>query len=101
MNIYIFDVKFSNIDRLVQSNPIHASTYKNAVDALFCIPSVQAVTLMAVKYHNCWRNDVTEPEKYDNPDFGVQEPPNDPRIFNRIQADGTYRPLSEFFEVSD
>ena len=24
--------------------------------------------------------------------------PNDPRIFNRKQADGTYRPLSDFFD---
>ena len=24
--------------------------------------------------------------------------PDDPRIFNRKQADGTYRPLSEFFD---
>ncbi len=30
--------------------------------------------------------------------FGPQEPPQDYRIFNRKQADGTYRPLSEFFD---
>lgn len=29
---------------------------------------------------------------------GPQEPPQDPRIFNRRQTDGTYRPLSEFFD---
>ena len=30
--------------------------------------------------------------------FGPQEPPQDPRIFNRRQADGTFRPLAEFFD---
>ena len=29
---------------------------------------------------------------------GPQEPPQDPRIFNRRQADGTFRPLDKFFE---
>jgi hypothetical protein len=29
------------------------------------------------------------------------EPPNDPRIFNRRQPDGTYRPLSHFFEGAE
>lgn len=29
---------------------------------------------------------------------GPQEPPDDPRIFNRRQADGTFRPIKEFFE---
>lgn len=32
------------------------------------------------------------------PMVGVQDPPNDPRIFNRKQEDGTHRPISEFFE---
>jgi len=31
-------------------------------------------------------------------EFGPQEPPQDYRIFNKRQADGTYRPLSEFFD---
>jgi len=30
--------------------------------------------------------------------IGAQEPPDDPRIFNRKQKDGTHRPISEFFE---
>lgn len=29
----------------------------------------------------------------------VQEPPQDYRIFNKRQADGTFKPLSEFFGV--
>ena len=29
---------------------------------------------------------------------GPQEPPQDPRIFNRRQADGNFRPLSGFFD---
>lgn len=33
--------------------------------------------------------------------FGLQEPPDDPRIFNRKQKDGTYRPISEFFEPEE
>ncbi len=33
--------------------------------------------------------------------IGVQEPPDDPRIFNRGQKDGTHRPISEFFEPPD
>jgi hypothetical protein len=33
--------------------------------------------------------------------FGPQEPPDDPRIFNRKQADGSYRPLAEFFNGDD
>ena len=33
----------------------------------------------------------------DAPVIGPQEPPQDYRIFNRRQADGTFRPLSEFF----
>ena len=35
------------------------------------------------------------------PHTGAQEPPDDPRIFNREQKDGTYRPISEFFEPPD
>ena len=31
-------------------------------------------------------------------EYGLQAPPNDPRIFNRSQPDGSYRPLSEFFD---
>ena len=31
-------------------------------------------------------------------EFGAEEPPDDPRIFNRKQEDGTYRPLSEYFD---
>lgn len=31
--------------------------------------------------------------------LGVQVAPNDYRIFNQVQADGSYRPLSEFFRV--
>ena len=34
----------------------------------------------------------------EQPKIGFQEPPNDPRIFNRRQPDGTFRPISEFFE---
>lgn len=30
--------------------------------------------------------------------FGLCEPPQDYRIFNRRQPDGTFRPLSEFFD---
>jgi rRNA maturation protein Nop10 len=30
--------------------------------------------------------------------LGPQEPPDDPCIFNRKQADGTYPPLSKFFD---
>ena len=30
---------------------------------------------------------------------GAFEPPNDERIFNRRQPDGTFRELSEFFKV--
>ncbi len=30
--------------------------------------------------------------------IGTQEPPQDYRIFNRRQKDGTFRPLAEFFE---
>ncbi len=29
---------------------------------------------------------------------GPQEPPADHRIYNRKQADGTYRPLTDFFD---
>jgi len=32
------------------------------------------------------------------PKLGPQEPPQDYRIFNRRQADGIFRPLSEFFD---
>ena len=32
------------------------------------------------------------------PKLGPQEPPDDPHIFNRRQPDGTFRPISEFFE---
>jgi hypothetical protein len=32
--------------------------------------------------------------------FGPQEPPQDYRIFNRRQPDGTFRPLSEFFDTT-
>lgn len=31
--------------------------------------------------------------------YGPQEPPQGVRIFNRRQPDGTYRPLSEFFDT--
>ena len=30
--------------------------------------------------------------------MGPQEPPEDPRIFNRRQADGSFRPLEEFWD---
>lgn len=30
--------------------------------------------------------------------LGVQKPPQDYRIFNRKQKDGTYRPLKDFFD---
>lgn len=30
--------------------------------------------------------------------LGVQEPPDDPRIYNRKREDGTYPPLSGFFD---
>jgi hypothetical protein len=32
--------------------------------------------------------------------LGVQEPPSDPVFFNRRQVDGSFRPLSEFFDRS-
>lgn len=32
------------------------------------------------------------------PKLGPQEPPDDPRIFNRRQPDGSFRLMSEFFE---
>jgi hypothetical protein len=32
--------------------------------------------------------------------FGPQQPPDDPRIFNRRQVNGTYRPLSDFFDAA-
>lgn len=41
---------------------------------------------------DCWVYEVVEIEQY-----GVQEPPQDPRIFNRRQADGTFRDLGQFF----
>ena len=31
--------------------------------------------------------------------LGPQEPPQDPRIFNRRQPDGSFRPVSEFFKI--
>jgi hypothetical protein len=31
--------------------------------------------------------------------LGPQEPPDDPMTFNRRQADGTFRPLSKFFDA--
>jgi hypothetical protein len=40
-------------------------------------------------------------ECHDELSFGPQEPPDDPRIFNRKQADGSYRPLAEFFNGDD
>ncbi len=35
----------------------------------------------------------------DKEQLGVQEPPQDYRIFNRRQPDGTFRPLSVFWEA--
>ncbi len=32
--------------------------------------------------------------------FGPQEPPDDPRIYNRRREDGTYPPLSSFFDAA-
>lgn len=33
------------------------------------------------------------------PKLGPQEPPDDPRIFNRRQPDGSFKPMAEFFAV--
>ena len=30
--------------------------------------------------------------------LGTQEPPNDPVLYNRRQADGSFRPLADFWE---
>ncbi len=35
------------------------------------------------------------------PVLGVQEPPQDYRIFNRRQADGSFRPIEQFFNHED
>ena len=64
-NTYIFDVKYSNIERLVQSNPVMARTYSAALTALYSINNVDAATLTAVRFLGIWHNDVTEPTKYD------------------------------------
>jgi len=34
-------------------------------------------------------------------ELGPQEPPNDPMVYNRRQADGTFRPLTDFWERDD
>jgi hypothetical protein len=44
---------------------------------------------------DCWVYEIAE--VFQLPQLGVQEPPQDPRIFNRRQADGTFRDLGQFF----
>jgi hypothetical protein len=48
-------------------------------------------------YCNMWKATLRAQQTEAIP-FGPQEPPDDPRIFNRKQADGSYRPLAEFFD---
>lgn len=38
--------------------------------------------------------------KFEKIKLGVQEPPNDYRIFNVKQEDGTYRSFEEFLDIA-
>jgi hypothetical protein len=98
MNKYVFNVKFSNIKRLSQTLPIEAESLEAAQKIVMESPRAEYANLLAVKVGDCWYNE--EPTFIQLPlPFLVQLPiPNDPRIFNKPQVDGSYRPLSEFFD---
>jgi hypothetical protein len=66
MNIYVFDVKYSHITRLVQCNPIPAYTYNQALAALYNMDKVDGAILIAVKNDGCWkRGFMNNPTQYD------------------------------------
>jgi len=47
------------------------------------------------------RDEASQEEPAGVTPLGPQEPPSDPMIYNRRQADGTFRPLAGFWERDD